>query len=139
MWTWLFTTKAGRTALIVGVTVIATLLSWWAFSSHYEQVGYNKCKAEQTKDALDATIDQGVENEDRNATASELAKDAVADAEKVKKDNAAKTAKTKEEIHNEYREPPKTAPIAYQSCVHAVAPGVQKRIGQAVRSANADH
>ncbi len=136
MWTWLFATKTGRSVLLGGTIAITVGLAWWGFSSHYDGIGYARCQKEHADAIAKANVNQAEENEKRNDDSSKIAKDADKAGQTVVTENETKTIKTKEDIRDAYKKPPANAPIAFDSCVHAVAPGVQKRISEAVDSAN---
>lgn len=135
--TWLFGTPMGRGVLLGGSISIGMALGWWAFSSHYETVGYNKCQNEHLEAVNAANAAQAEENDRKGKIGSVLAGEAAAGADAAVKDADSTTTTTKEGISDAYKGSPRTAPVALGSCVHPVDDRVQDRIDAAVRKANA--
>lgn len=129
---WLLNTKLGRTLLLL----VIVGLCWWGFSSHYAEVGYEKCQQEHRDAQAKADREQAAENEARNETASEVANDATEATVDVinAADNA--SAETKKEIKYVYLDRPRTAPVALGSCAHPLDDSVQQRLEEAVGRAN---
>lgn len=134
---WLFGTAMGRGVLLGGSVAVGLTIGWWAFSSHYDAVGYRRCKDEQARAVNDANVKQARENANNDATSASVGQHAAASAEAVAKAADQGTTKTKETIEHVYAEPPTTAPIALGSCVHPLDQRVQDDIDAAVRRANA--
>jgi hypothetical protein len=128
----LFGTKLGQ--LLVAALIV--LLCWWAFSSHYDGVGYQRCRDEHAKAVAAANVKQAEENEARNATASEVAKDATAATVDVINQADDASAKTKKEIEYVYLDRPATAPVVFDSCAHPLDERVQRKLDEAVNRAN---
>lgn len=132
---WLFNTKVGRMVLLIGTVAITTLLLWYLFADHYRDEGYEKCQAEHIAALNDANVDQAVENEERNDTASEIATEADEAGEGVLETINRDKNDDEREIRYVYRDRPTTAPVHAGSCVHPVDPRVQDRIDEAYRRA----
>lgn len=131
MWTWLLTTKVGRSVAATALVAITLAASWYFFSTHYYDAGYAAREAEYLRDQNKANVDQGKKNIDNNATSGKIAKESSAEArDALAKIDEAKT-KSKESTHEVYKKPPVTAPVALGSCVHPVDDRVQKRISAA--------
>lgn len=129
---WLFGTKLGQ--LLVALVIIAAC--WWAFSSHYDEVGYQRCQQEHRDAQANADREQAAENEARNETSSEIAKDASDATVEVINQADNSSAEVKKEIQYVYLDRPRTAPVALGSCAHPLDGGVQQRLEEAVGRAN---
>lgn len=129
---WLFNTKLGQA--LVALIIIAAC--WWGFSSHYTKVGYEQCQTEQRDAVAKANVDQAAKNEDRNDTASEIAKEASEAATAVTTEADTSSAKTTEVIRYVYRDRPTSAPVVIGSCAHPLDDRLQKRLDEAVNRAN---
>jgi len=134
---WLFGTAMGRGVLLGSSLMIGAGLSWWAFSDHYYEKGKTDCELGRAEDTNAANVARGEQNIANNQVSSDLAKvndvagaKAAADAEQAN-NNA------KETIHDVYKKPPVTAPVALGSCVHPVDERVQDRIAAARAAAAA--
>lgn len=135
--TWLFGTPMGRGVALGLSLAIGAAVSWYFFSSHYEKEGYDKCQAEHTAAQGQANADQAKKNDDNNKTSSEIGQAASAAAGTVVKDADHDAASAKKDIHDVYKQPPATAPLALGSCAHPLDKRVQERIDGAIREANA--
>lgn len=133
---WLFGTQMGRGVVLAGSVAIGAGISWYVFSEHYEQIGYEKCKAEQQADKDKANIAQQQENEEKEKLGSDIAKKAGEEAADVIKQADNSNTTTKKEIEDVYSKPAVTAPVALGSCSHPVDKRVQERIDRAVEAAN---
>lgn len=133
---WLFNTPMGRGVTLAGSIAIGLAVGWWAFSSHYEQAGYERCQGEHAKALADANANQANKNAANDRTSAEVGQQTADAASKVVKDTDRDTNKTKETIDHVYEKPPTTAPVALGSCVHPVDQRVQDAIDRAVRQAN---
>jgi hypothetical protein len=133
---WLFGTKTGRTVLLCGAVAAGAAASWYAFSSHYDAQGYARCQSEHAAALNKANAKQDRENIERAKTGSQIGQEAAGNAQNVIHDADAAATTTKEDIHNVYKKPVATAPVALGSCVHPLDPRVQKRIDRAVSEAN---
>lgn len=129
---WLFNTKLGQA--LVALIIIA--LCWWGFSSHYDNIGYQRCQTEQAAAVAKANVDQAKKNDERNTAASEIAKDATEAATEVTTQADTTSAKTIEVIRYVYRDRPTSAPVAFGSCAHPLDDRVQRRLDEAVNRAN---
>ena len=130
---WMFGTKLGRTVTLAAVI----LLCWWAFSSHYEQEGYNRCQREHAAAVARANIDQARQNTANDKTSAGIGQKAATAADKTVAKAEQSNAKTKENIDRVYSKPPTTAPVVLGSCVHPLDDSVQDDIDRAVDRANA--
>lgn len=132
---WFIATKTGR-AVALGIAVAASVgVSWWAFSSHYERVGYRKCQEAYAKAVETANKQQLAKNDANDKTSAKVGQktaDNVAQSNKAA-DNAA--GKNKETINDVYAKPIRTAPVALGSCVHPVDARVQDAIESATNRA----
>ena len=128
---WLFGTAMGRGVLLGGSIAIGMALGWYAFSTHYYNEGVADCQSGRITDTNAANVAQGERNIEANKTSSEIAKEADAEAAKVAKDVEQSKADSKETVHEVYKKPPVTAPVAIGSCVHPLDERVQDRIGKA--------
>ena len=133
---WLLGTATGRGVLIGGGIMIGMVIGWYAFSSHYETEGYNKCKAEYADAQAKADAAQATKNAANDAASSDITKGTTKAGEQVVAAADKANTEAKKEIEYVYRDPPQTAPVAFGSCVHPVDNRVQQEIGEAVRSAN---
>jgi sRNA-binding protein len=133
---WLFGTKTGRTVLLCGAIAAGAVASWYAFSSHYDAQGYARCQGEHAAALNKANVEQARENAERAKTGSQIGQKAADNAQDVVRDADTAATTTKKDIHDVYKKPPVTAPVALGSCVHPVDPRVQKRIDSAIREAN---
>lgn len=134
---WLFGTAMGRGVLMGGSAAIGVALGVYAFSSHFEDKGYERCKGEQAAALNDANEKQAEENAAKDKLGTEIAQQAATEAEAVVKSADTNAITTKEQIKDVYKKPPTTAPVALGSCVHPLDDRVQDRIDRAVRQANA--
>lgn len=130
---WMFGTKIGRAVTLAAVI----LLCWWAFSSHYEKVGYDKCQAEHALAVANANVKQAAKNAANDALSAGIGQKSAKAADKAVAAVDKQTTKTKENTDRVYSKPPTTAPIALGSCVHPVDDSVQDDIDRAVDRANA--
>ena len=130
---WMFGTKLGRAVTLAAVILIC----WWAFSSHYEQEGYNRCQREHAAAVARANIDQARQNTANDKTSAGIGQKAATAADKAVAAVDKQTTKTKENTDRVYSKPPTTAPIALGSCVHPLDDSVQDDIDRAVDRANA--
>lgn len=128
---WLFGTAMGRGVLMGGSIMIGMGIGWYAFSTHYYNEGVAACEAGRATDTNAANVAQGERNIEQNKTSSEIAKETDAEAAKVIEDVETAKAESKETIHDVYKKPPVTAPVAIGSCVHPLDERVQDRIGKA--------
>lgn len=133
---WLFTTKLGRIILLVGLSLVVVGLSWWAFSSHYDRVGYDRCQSEHAKALAEANARQAEENTRKNEVSSAIAAESASSSEELRAAADISTAETKEVIRYVYRDRPATAPVRPLSCAHPVDPRVQRELDEALRRAN---
>ena len=135
MWTkaitWLFGTAMGRGVLLGGSIAIGMALGWYAFSTHYYDKGVAACQLGRATDTNAANVAQGEKNIANNRASSDIGKTADAEAAKVAADAEAAKNNSKETIHDVYKKPPVTAPVAVGSCVHPLDERVQDRIGKA--------
>lgn len=141
MWTkiiaWLFGTPTGR-GVLIGLCVAAGVgIAWFAFSSHYESVGYERCQGEHAKALARANAEQARKNEQQVNTGLGIAKNADARAANAISEADKKASDVKEDIKRVYKEPPTTAPVGIGSCVHPLDERVQDRVDASVRAANA--
>ena len=130
---WMFGTKLGRAVTLA----VVILLCWWAFSSHYEQEGYNRCQREHAAAVAQANIDQARQNTANDKTSAGIGQKAATAADKAVAAVDKQTTETKENTDRVYSKPPTTAPIVLGSCVHPVDDSVQDDIDRAVDRANA--
>ena len=128
---WLFGTKTGRTVAMTSAVFIGAFASWYGFKTHYFNEGVASCQSGRLADTNAANVAQGEANIAANETASEVAKQADVEAAKVAEDAEKAKHDSKETVHNVYKQPPVTAPIAVGSCVHPVDKRVQDRIAEA--------
>lgn len=128
---WLFGTAMGRGVLLGGSIAIGMALGWYVFSTHYYNEGVASCQAGRVEDTNAANVAQGEQNIADNLTSSEIGKAADADAAKVAADAEEAKNDSKETVHEVYKKPPVTAPVAIGSCVHPLDERVQDRIGKA--------
>lgn len=135
MWTkaiaWLFGTAMGRGVLLGGSIAIGMALGWYAFSTYYYNEGVASCQAGRAADTNAANVAQGEKNIADNRTSSDIGKVADAEAAKVAADAEAAKNDSKETIHDVYKKPPVTAPVAVGSCVHPLDERVQDQISKA--------
>ena len=135
MWTkaiaWLFGTAMGRGVLLGGSIAIGVALGWYAFSTHYYDKGVAACQLGRATDTNAANVAQGEKNIADNQTSSDIGKAADAEAAKVAADAEEAKNDSKETIHDVYKKPPVTAPVAVGSCVHPLDERVQDRISKA--------
>jgi len=134
---WLFGTPMGRGVTLAGSIAIGLAVGWWGFSSHYEQVGYDKCQAEHLAKENKANVDQAKTNAENDKTSAAVGQQTADAGSKVIKDTDRDTNKSRENIEHAYAKPSVTAPVAFGSCVHPVDKRVQDTIDNAVRQANA--
>jgi len=134
---WLFNTPMGRGVTLAGSVAIGLAVGWWAFSSHYDKVGYERCQGEHAAALAAANADQANKNAANDKTSAAVGQQTADAAGKVIKGADADTTKTKETIDHVYQKPPTTAPVVLGSCVHPVDQRVQDAIDGAVRQANA--
>ena len=128
---WLFGTAMGRGVMLGASLMIGAGVSWWLFSDHYYDKGVTDCQLGRATDTNAANVAQGETNIANNQTASEIGKVADAEAAKVAADAEEAKNDSKETIHDVYKKPPVTAPVAVGSCVHPLDERVQDRIGKA--------
>ena len=119
---WLFGTAMGRGVMLGASLMIGAGVSWWLFSDHYYDKGVASCQAGRATDTNAANVAQGEKNIASNQTSSDIGK--AADAEAAKNNS-------KETIHDVYKKPPVTAPVAVGSCVHPLDERVQDQISKA--------
>lgn len=129
-------TRLGQTITLALAISLAVGLSWWAFSSHYTGVGYEKCQGEHAAALAKANADQAAKNAENDRTSAEIGNQAADDAADVAKKADAGEAGAKEIVDDVYSKPAQTAPVALGSCVHPVDQRVQDAIDAAVRRAN---
>lgn len=134
---WLFGTSMGRGVLLGGSLMIGAGASWYLFSDHYYEKGKTDCQLARAQDTNAANVAQGEKNIANNQASSTIGKAASEAATKLVDKIDTDTDKSKETIHVVYRDPPKTAPVAYGSCVHPVDDRVQERFEQARAAAAA--
>ncbi len=133
---WLFGTAIGR-GVVIGLGCAAGFAAaWWIFSSHYDAVGYQRCKDEQIEAINRANVEQAEKNAENDKASAEVGQQTADAANKVVREASDDAAKTKETIEDVYTKPPVTAPVALGSCVHPVDERVQDDIDAAVRRAN---
>ena len=128
---WLFGTAMGRGVLLGGSIAIGMAIGWYAFSTHYYNEGVADCQSGRITDTNAANVAQGEKNIDQNKTSSEIAKETDAEAAKVIDDAEKAKQESKETVHDVYKKPPVTAPVAVGSCVHPLDERVQDRISKA--------
>ena len=136
MWTkaaikWLFGTAMGRGVMLGASLMIGAGVSWWLFSDHYYDKGVAACQLGRATDTNAANVAQGEKNIADNQTSSDIGKAADAEAAKVAADAEEAKNDSKETIHDVYKKPPVTAPVAVGSCVHPLDERVQDRISKA--------
>lgn len=131
---WLFGTSMGRGVLLGASMSIGAVASWYVFKTHYYDAGFQACQLGRATDTNAANVAQGETNIANNQTSSEIGKTADAEAAKVAADAEAAKNDSKETIHDVYKKPPVTAPVAVGSCVHPLDERVQDRI-KAARAA----
>lgn len=133
---WLFGTRTGREVLVGLAVVLAVWFLWSQFADHYRQQGVEQCQADARKAQDDANEKQLKENADKEKAGSTLAKDTKDAADEAVQTADQDTRKGVEEVQNAYRNPPRTKPVAPESCVHPVDVVVQQSIDRAVSEAN---
>ena len=132
---WMFGTKLGRSVTLAGAIALGVLLAWWLFASHYELKGYAACKAKWDSAIAAANVEQEAKNSANDAKSAETGK-AAADAVAASNRKADQQAdKNKETVNDVYRQPIRTAPVAFGSCVHPVDARVQDAIEDAAKRA----
>ena len=127
----LFGTAMGRGVMLGASLMIGAGVSWWLFSDHYYDKGVAACQLGRATDTNAANVAQGETNIANNRKASEIGKAADEEAAKVAADAEQAKNESKETIHDVYKKPPVTAPVAVGSCVHPLDERVQDRIGAA--------
>lgn len=137
LFAWLFGTSMGRGVLLGGSLTLGLALGWLVFAAHYEAKGKADCEAAAVSAALRANVEQAERNAAAAATGSKIGRETQAAADTVVKQADASAIRTEGEIVYVYRDPPRTAPVAFGSCVHPVDDRVQSGIERAVREANA--
>lgn len=133
---WLFGTAMGRGLLLGGSISLGVAVGWWLFSSHYEKAGYAKCQSEHAAAQGKANEKQAKQNIEDNRTSDEVGRGIADGVAGVINEADKKTAETKETVHHVYRDPPRTAPVSFGSCVHPLDPRVQEGIDAAVSRAS---
>lgn len=134
---WLFGSRTGREILVALAVAILGWLLWGTITRHYVDQGYAKCQAEHTEAKDKANTAQTKENEDRAKKGAVVAADSSKAADAALRQTDEDVQKDKKEIHDAYQKPPRTVPVAPDSCVHPIDGVVQDRINTAVDKANA--
>ena len=128
---WLVGTKAGRSVALLAALAIGAVVSWYVFSTHYFSAGVASCQSGRLADTNAANVAQGETNISNNETSSSVGKVADEEAADLADDVEEAKRDSQETIHEVYKKPPVTAPVAVGSCVHPLDERVQDRIGDA--------